>query len=57
MNIKFDLCDDPFAKSGGRALSSLTSKYNVNNNLIYDMFTHLFYTCISLVWLSQIQKM
>ena len=42
-HLKFDLCDDLFAKSGGRALSSLISKYNVNKNFSYDIFTHLFY--------------
>ena len=40
-------CDDLFAKSGGRALSSLIAKYNVNKNFNYDIFTHLFKTCIA----------
>ena len=38
-HLKFDLCDYLFAESGGRALSSLISKFNI--------FTHLFYTCVS----------
>ena len=44
-HLKFDLCDDIFVKCGGRALSSLISKYNVNKKSNYDIFTifHLFF--------------
>ena len=45
-HLKFDLCDDIFAKSG-RTLSSLISKCNVNKKFNYDIFTHLFYNCVS----------
>ena len=40
--LKFDLCDDIFAKSEGRDLLSLISKYNVN----YDILHFLFILCL-----------
>ena len=33
-HLKLESYDDLFAKSGGRALSALISKYNVNKHLI-----------------------
>ena len=39
------------AKSGGRALASFMNKYNVDNNINRDIFTHLFNICISSILL------
>ena len=49
-HFKFEVCDDSFAKSWGKA--SLISKYYVYRNFCYNVFTHLFNTCISLIMLS-----
>ena len=45
-HLKFDSCDNVFAKSGGRALASLISKYNINKNFNHDIYTYLFNACI-----------
>ena len=47
-HLKFDLCDDDiFTKSGGRALSSLILKYNVNKKFNCDIVLHIYFTCVS----------
>ena len=51
MSMKFDLCDDLFAKYEGRSLSPRITKYNVNKKINYDSFADLFYTCVSSVLL------
>ena len=50
-HLKFDLCDYLIAESGGRDLSSLISKYNVNKISNYYIFTYLFYACVSSILL------
>ena len=49
--LKFESCWVIIAKSGGRALASFMNKYNVDNNINRDIFTHLFNICISSILL------
>ena len=38
-HLKFDSCDTVFAKSRGRALAPLISKYNINKNFNHNIYT------------------
>ena len=48
-HLKLESCDDLFAKSGGRPLSALIAKYNVNKNFnhfcLYSLVQNLHFPC------------
>lgn len=50
-HMKFDKCDKLFGQSAGRALSSLIGQYNAYKNFDFNIFTHLFNSCIAPVML------
>ena len=55
-HFKYHICDEIFAKSDGRALTSLISKYNIYKKNSFDVYTNLFNSCIKPVIMYAVKR-